>query len=355
MFSKLLILPATFIAHADALGLQAAFNDSLIETGVPSGDGMLLTSSSLASSLDWTPVDLGGGTGGTQFDDTQEGLSGIRRIEVRSGDRIDQLKITYAGGQVRTYGSDGGSQQQAFALGDDESLVSIFSEANDDRICRLQFGTDKGRYSMMYGGFGGKYGLCNNVHPGRPDPGPQGWMEIKAFFGRSGEELDHLGYYYGPNCKQVMDNSVGYWEPLSYSSADGQMFEYTYGRTESHTEGYSDSWTESTTASISAGFTFKSIDAGVSVETQNSKTVAKTMESTISMTTTVTETKGPFPAGQLWQWKMIVEDNCGKTSLASQNVVQTPGYSEPPCCPVGMAADPTNQSGACADPAVSLC
>lgn len=132
-----------------------------------------------------------GGDGGSAFDDLASSgylLGKIKQIKVRAGSRIDRIETTYAGiqGAPVTYahGGDGGSEYQPFVLNDDEYITKI-SGRSGSRLDQIKFTLNSGRESISYGGGGGS-----------PFSLKVDGSVLKAFYGRSGSELDALGCYF---------------------------------------------------------------------------------------------------------------------------------------------------------------
>lgn len=125
-----------------------------------------------------------GGGGGSPFDDLKDGVIGkIERIDVRHGARIDKISVFYQGAGDKPHGGNGGGLS-SFALAADEWITEVHGRSGG-RVDRLQFRTNKDRWSQVYGGGGGsafisKFDGC----------------VLRAIYGRSGGELDQIGFYF---------------------------------------------------------------------------------------------------------------------------------------------------------------
>lgn len=348
MFSKLL-LSAVCLAHADALGLQGTTHAR-----------MLLDASN------WDESERFGGTYDKEFDDTNELLYGIKRIEVLADDWVQSLMVTYNNGEKRTHGKgpywieDGAKDgsdldQPPFAIGEQEKLSEIkivYAGGKQGFICSLQFKTSEGR-SITYGGDGGRRGSCDQTHiSGSND------REIKSFIGRAADQLTALGWYSGNDCDVVSGTNTGYWDMIIYSNNDFE-YELSVGREKTYSEGNTQTWSEEATKSTAAGFTFTSTGGvGVSGERSVGSSYSESIASSMSASVSTTETSTmriKSTAGALWQWKMDVTDLCGTSTILDQAYVTTNSVMEVPCCPPGFAKDVQAQHGECVDPSLSIC
>jgi len=125
-----------------------------------------------------------GGTGGKSFNDFDGSplLGKITSINVRHGERIDNIAVNYAGGTQVKHGGNGGSLS-TFTLDPDEWITKITGRSSG-RVNQLRFFTNKGRQSPVYGGNGGT-----------PFTAEQGGRVLKSIYGRSGDELDSIGFF----------------------------------------------------------------------------------------------------------------------------------------------------------------
>ena len=139
-----------------------------------------------------------GGTysGGIDWDDRDPdpspGIVGIHEIDIRHGDQVDAIQVTYrlANGSTYTapmHGGTGGGLS-SFTFASDEGIVRIEGKTNNGVVDQLTFITwnstmDEKRY--------GPYGITGLTHFSF-----DGY--IVGFFGRAGYLLDGLGVYYLP-------------------------------------------------------------------------------------------------------------------------------------------------------------
>lgn len=148
------------------------------------------------------PTTLYGGDGGGVFDDNPatERITGISRIQVRSGALIDKITIVYnlVGGrqEIKQHGGGGGNDNPEIVLAPDERICGVVlrsGSAVDSLtfiICREHSATPGSLLANLaclkrYGPYGSGGGqehviLCPN---------------IGSFFGRSGTALDAIGFY----------------------------------------------------------------------------------------------------------------------------------------------------------------
>jgi hypothetical protein len=84
----------------------------------------------------------------------------VERVEVMSGDLIDQLRFVMQSGFVQIFGAEGGAPREAFCLSPGERIVHIKTKQGDAwghySLLGIQFATNTGRQSMWYGGNGGQ-------------------------------------------------------------------------------------------------------------------------------------------------------------------------------------------------------
>jgi endonuclease/exonuclease/phosphatase family metal-dependent hydrolase len=131
-----------------------------------------------------------GGPHGGHFNDVDKVASGARAAQVglRAGKRVDQVGLTLRDGTAFTHGGDGGTPA-TLALGEDEYVSSV-------RLCQ---GKRKGDTRIFYAQFATNLG--NHVEGGTATSDcvthatPDGW-QIAGFHGRSGKELDKVGFVY---------------------------------------------------------------------------------------------------------------------------------------------------------------
>lgn len=138
-----------------------------------------------------TRISAVGGDGGSAFDDLASSgylVGKIKSITVRSGSRVDKIETTYAGMQggsvTYSHGGSGGSANPPFILNDDEYITKITGRSGS-RLDQVKFTLNSGRESIAYGGDGGS-----------PFTIKVDGSVLKAFYGRSGSEVDELGFYF---------------------------------------------------------------------------------------------------------------------------------------------------------------
>ena len=140
-----------------------------------------------------------GGSGGSSFDDKQldpSRIRGIDKIEIRAGNVIDAIKVTYRLDDGTTkegpqHGGTGGSQHE-INLESNEVIIGISGNVSGvlQVVDQLTFYTARGgqgyRVLGPYGG--GKYD--------NPFQLVGSYYHIVAFFGRSGSHVNQIGVYY---------------------------------------------------------------------------------------------------------------------------------------------------------------
>ncbi len=132
---------------------------------------------------------LYGGNGGGEFSDT-DWTGRIKRILVRSGDRIDKITVWYGlavgGEEMREHGGTGGHDNPEIVLAPDERICGVVVRSGD-AVDSLLFVTYRGgnlATLRRYGPYGGRGGeehviFCDN---------------LVAIYGRSGAALDAIGF-----------------------------------------------------------------------------------------------------------------------------------------------------------------
>lgn len=132
-----------------------------------------------------------GGAGGNSFVDTVPTPGRVVKVEVRSGDRIDGLRIvnTFPNGEQlnQPWRGGNGGDPDTFNLEPDEYLIGMGGSVGTGgtrsaRILSLGFVTNM-RESRMYGRSGGVFFAYN---------APAGF-EIAGLFGHAGGEVDAIG------------------------------------------------------------------------------------------------------------------------------------------------------------------
>ncbi|MGW2486168.1 jacalin-like lectin [Streptomyces sp. NPDC001606] len=161
------------------------------------GDGLMLSdhdpitvSFSWSRNPDFQLSDQFGGPHGDYFTDiaTVPATTGPATLSVRSGARVDGVGMTYGDGTAVTHGGTGGTAS-SLTLGSGEYITSArLCEGQKDghsRIFSAAFTTNLGR--SLSGGTTTSDCVTRTA--------PSGW-QIAGFHGRSGDEIDKLGFVY---------------------------------------------------------------------------------------------------------------------------------------------------------------
>ncbi|MFF4307024.1 jacalin-like lectin [Streptomyces sp. NPDC001601] len=131
-----------------------------------------------------------GGPHGDYYQDIGEVAAGARAtsISLRSGSRVDQVGIALADGTTLTHGGTGGTAS-SLTLGGSEYVTTAYlcegKYNNTTRIFYARFTTNLGR--TLAGGTTTSDCVTRTA--------PSGW-QIAGFHGRSGDELDKVGFIY---------------------------------------------------------------------------------------------------------------------------------------------------------------
>ncbi|MFE8947779.1 jacalin-like lectin [Streptomyces sp. NPDC007856] len=131
-----------------------------------------------------------GGPHGDYFDDIDAVPAGghATTVALRSGARVDQMSLTLAGGTTLTHGGTGGTAS-SLTLGSDEYVTSAYlcqgQTDGHSRIFYARFTTNLGR--ALAGGTTTSDCVTRTA--------PSGW-QIAGFHGRSGDEVDKIGFIY---------------------------------------------------------------------------------------------------------------------------------------------------------------
>ncbi|MGW1810916.1 jacalin-like lectin [Streptomyces sp. NPDC002078] len=131
-----------------------------------------------------------GGPHGDYFDDIDAVPAGghATTVALRSGARVDQMSLTLADGTTLTHGGTGGTAS-SLTLGSDEYVASAYlcqGQTNGhSRIFYARFTTNLGR--ALAGGTTTSDCVTRTA--------PSGW-QIAGFHGRSGDEVDKIGFIY---------------------------------------------------------------------------------------------------------------------------------------------------------------
>ncbi|MEU2779605.1 jacalin-like lectin [Streptomyces sp. NPDC007162] len=139
---------------------------------------------------DFQLSDQFGGPHGDYYQDIDKVAAGARAttISLRSGSRVDQVGITLSDGTALTHGGTGGTAS-SLTLGSNEYVTTAnLCEGkynNTTRIFYAKFTTNLGR--TLAGGATTSDCVTRTA--------PSGW-QIAGFHGRSGDELDKVGFIY---------------------------------------------------------------------------------------------------------------------------------------------------------------
>jgi hypothetical protein len=131
-----------------------------------------------------------GGPHGDFYDDINSVPAGGRAtvFGLRAGSRVDQIDLTLSNGTVLSHGGTGGAAS-SLTLGSTEYVVSAYlcegNYASDTRIFYGKFTTNLGR--TLSGGTTTSDCVTRTA--------PSGW-QIAGFHGRSGDEVDKVGFIY---------------------------------------------------------------------------------------------------------------------------------------------------------------
>lgn len=180
----------TEIARAKGAGTYVWVNyaDTKIE-----GEWLANKTESYLSARDWKSISQLGGSGGSSFDDKyimQYDLYRTKRkvtkISMSAGNRVDKIGFNYSDGHSVSHGGNGFDRYLTLGSNEYISKVKVCSDNynGSNRIHYLQFVTNYG--NSVQGGT--SKGTCRTTYA-------SSGYEIFAMFGRSGNELDAVGFY----------------------------------------------------------------------------------------------------------------------------------------------------------------
>jgi hypothetical protein len=155
-----------------------------------------------------------GGPHGGYFDDVDSVPWGAQAtaISLRAGSRVDQVGVTLSNGTTLSHGGTGGTYA-SLTLGSTEYVTSAYlcrAEYNSHtRVFYARFTTNLGR--TLAGG--STTSDCTTV------TAPAGW-QIAGFHGRSGDEVDKIGFIYSPNDFMIVNRATGKCLDVNGWSAD---------------------------------------------------------------------------------------------------------------------------------------
>jgi hypothetical protein len=128
---------------------------------------------------------FGGSNGGSSFDDSHNiGAWGrIRQIVVRHGNEVDSIGVFWANGNFFTHGGTGGTAT-VINLNPDE-FISRVEGRSGDRLDQITFRSNKRAYGPFGGGGGSPFTVDFSG------------KALHYLFGRSGAEIDQIGFGFG--------------------------------------------------------------------------------------------------------------------------------------------------------------
>ena len=152
----------------------------------------------MSGTVEYAKTSAYGGNGGTPFDDGSawQRLAGF---QINCDAAIDHIQGTYQANDDRfetasKHGRDGGYFRDAILFGEEEWIVEV--EGHYDHILRwLQFTTNKGNVYT----YGRAEWSTKGARFHLPDASisvPATTFRIEGLYGRSGDYLDQLGFYY---------------------------------------------------------------------------------------------------------------------------------------------------------------
>lgn len=126
-----------------------------------------------------------GGTGGTWFNDIAGGMRRAKTVQLRGGNRLDQVQIMMQDGMALTHGGTGGTQTSVLDIEAGVNQMRVCSGVKDSstRVFFLRIVNDTGEKAEA----GKETGDCKDFR--KPDNGK--WA-LGGFVGRSGKEIDAL-------------------------------------------------------------------------------------------------------------------------------------------------------------------
>ncbi|CAE6482257.1 unnamed protein product [Rhizoctonia solani] len=89
------------------------------------------------------------------YDGTHNTSRTISQVEIRIGSCIDRLSLIYRDGMVSRGGGEGGAEHSPFALANGEYITEMLTCNDGNWLRGIQFVTDMGRCSVIYGQFEG--------------------------------------------------------------------------------------------------------------------------------------------------------------------------------------------------------
>lgn len=295
-----------------------------------------------------------GGSGGTPFDDLNQGaFFNMESISLSTpGGSLAGIQVNYDNGAAPWHGRNDGNTHVCNIRpgGVYDPLVSVQIWHSPSGVQGMVFNRKSGGRCGQYGGKGATW-VTQNILP------PREGLVLAGIFGRSGSDIrygiDGLGFYWGKDlseCDHVISTS-GRWVNIRNFPVPTE-FAIEIGTTHGEEFGRSREWGQELALTVSAGFEFGAASGSVEVGSTWSESISQSYSASFERSTTKTTTFS-FPAGSLWQWQFSTRDPCG-TSTTFQDYQITPNTYQQPCCPPGLFEDPTKPSGFCVDDSVSL-
>jgi len=126
-----------------------------------------------------------GGGGGSSFDDSHviETWGPVRQIVVRHGSEVDSIGIFWANGNFLNHGGNGGSETM-INLAPNEFISSVEGRSGS-LLDQITFHSNKATYGPFGGGGGSPFSVNFSG------------KALHYIFGRSGSEIDQIGFGFG--------------------------------------------------------------------------------------------------------------------------------------------------------------
>lgn len=181
-------IQANSFAYAADMFLQA-------DGSILSDHNPVLVDYAWKQKAEFTVSDTFGGEFGTWFNDLQAlgqgGLSNaaVSSITLRGANRLDAISLTLASGQAFTHGGSGGTANTLTLAGGEKLVAATLCRGERDGKARIFFAevkTSNGRSVSA----GARTGDC-------VDRAAESGRGIVGFLGRSGDNVDLLGFVYG--------------------------------------------------------------------------------------------------------------------------------------------------------------
>jgi hypothetical protein len=129
-----------------------------------------------------------GGKGGSPFQDADVVINKgpVSKVEIRHGDRIDNIRLFYGNEGIGDRHGGAGGTVDTWEVPPGEVIVRVEGRSGD-RVDALQFFTDHGSFSPRYGGYGGK------PFSAAADPGGS----LRTVGGNCGAGVDKVSLHFG--------------------------------------------------------------------------------------------------------------------------------------------------------------